>query len=290
MRKSHEDIMDGNTAGWEEAAGVDGLTRIFGYVPVALPPKDFFLSAGQAKIEAMEPIEAATKRGIFLVLLGLLAAMYLAWIGGRRFIKRPISNLLEGTAEWGKGNYEARVKIDDSASEIGRLGHAFNDMADALAARHQAQQRAEEELRHLNATLESRIGRRTLELEEANRAKSQFLAKMSHEIRTPVNGVLGMLELIVQTKLGPTQRRYVDTARRSAEALLGIINGILDISKIEAGKVELDESNFDLRDVVEEVTETFTDIAYGKGLELNCSIPAEMPMALVGDSGRLRQI
>ena len=290
MRKSHEDIMDGYTAGWEEAAGVDGLTRIFGYVPAQLPPKDFFLSAGQAKTEAMEPIEAATKRGILLILLGLLAAMYLAWVGGRRFIKRPIANLLEGTAEWGKGHYDARVKIDDRASEIGRLGIAFNDMADALAARHAAQQRAEEELRHLNATLESRIGRRTLELEEANRAKSQFLAKMSHEIRTPVNGVLGMLELVKQTKLDTRQQRYLDTARRSAETLLGIINGILDISKIEAGKIELEQSPFDLRDLVEEVTETFADVAYGKGLELTCTIPANLPTALVGDAGRLRQI
>src|SRR4051795_540203 len=290
MRKSHEEIMDGNTAGWEEAAGVDGVARIFGYVPGQLPPKDFFLSAGQSKVEAMEPIEAATKRGILLILLGLLAATYLAWVGGRKFVQRPIAQLLEVTGAWEKGNYDARVNLQDQATEISRLGEAFNKMADALAARHAAQQRAEEQLRHLNATLESRIERRTLELEEANRAKSQFLAKMSHEIRTPVNGVLGMLELLVQTKLGPTQRRYTDTARRSAEALLGIINGILDISKIEAGKVELEESNFDLRDLVEEVTETFTDIAYGKGLELNCSIPANMPTALIGDSGRLRQI
>src|SRR6266550_1038327 len=290
MRKSHEDIMDGYTAGWEEAAGVDGVTRIFGFVPAQLPPKDFFLSAGQAKTEAMEPIEAATKRGILLILLGLLAAMYLAWAGGRRFIKRPIANLLEGTAEWGKGHYDARVKIDDRASEIGRLGLAFNDMADALAARHAAQQRAEEELRHLNATLESRIGRRTLELEEANRAKSQFLAKMSHEIRTPVNGVLGMLELVRQTRLDGRQQRYLETASRSAETLLGIINGILDISKIEAGKIELEQSAFELRDIVEEVTESFADVAYGKGLELTCLIPANLPTALVGDAGRLRQI
>src|SRR5437764_1295482 len=290
MRKSHEEIMDGYSTGWEEAKGVDGLARIFGYVPAQLPPKDFFLSAGQSKVEAFEPIDAATKLGILLILLGLLAATYLAWVGGRKFVQRPITQLLEVTGAWEKGNYDARVNLQDQATEISRLGEAFNKMADALAARHAAQQRAEEQLRHLNATLESRIERRTLELEEANRAKSQFLAKMSHEIRTPVNGVLGMLELLVQTKLGPTQRRYTDTARRSAEALLGIINGILDISKIEAGKVELEESNFDLRDLVEEVTETFTDIAYGKGLELNCSIPANMPTALIGDSGRLRQI
>src|SRR5438105_3176388 len=238
----------------------------------------------------MEPIEAATKRGILLILLGLLAAMYLAWIGGRRFIKRPIAKLLEGTSEWGKGNYEARVEVDDPKSEIGRLGLAFNDMADALAVRHAAQQRAEEELRHLNATLESRIGRRTLELEEANRAKSQFLAKMSHEIRTPVNGVLGMLELVRQTRLDARQQRYLETAGRSAETLLGIINGILDISKIEAGKIELEQSAFDLRGVIEEVAESFAGVADGKGIELTCLVPDSLPTALVGDSGRLRQI
>src|SRR5437764_453060 len=198
MRRSHEEIMDGYATGWEEAKGVDGLARIFGYVPAQLPPKDFFLSAGQSKVEAFEPIDAAT---------------YLAWVGGRKFVQRPIAQLLEVTGAWEKGNYDARVNLQDQATEISRLGEAFNKMADALAARHAAQQRAEEQLRHLNATLESRIERRTLELEEANRAKSQFLAKMSHEIRTPVNGVLGMLELVKQTKLDARQQRYLDTAR-----------------------------------------------------------------------------
>jgi two-component system, sensor histidine kinase and response regulator len=290
MRKSHEAIMDGEKPGWEEAVGVDGTTRIFGYVPPALPPKDFFLSAGQTKAEAFAAIDTATRRGIGLILAGLLAAVYAAWAGGRNFIRRPIEGLLSVTGEWRNGNYAARARLEDRSSEIGRLGAAFDDMADALAARHAAQQSAEEELRELNATLESRIDQRTVELEGAVRAKSQFLANMSHEIRTPLNGVLGMLELVRQTKLGPPQQRFIETARRSGETLLGVINGVLDLSKIEAGKVEIEHSAFDLRGVVEEVTELFSELAYGKGLELACFVPANLQTTLIGDAGRLRQI
>ncbi len=290
MRKSHEAIMDGEQPGWEEAVGVDGTTRIFGYVPPALPPRDFFLSAGQSKAEAFAAIDSATRRGIGLILAGLLAAVYAAWAGGRNFIRRPIQDLLKVTAEWRDWNYAARAHLEDRSSEIGRLGAAFNEMADALAARHAAQQRAEEELRELNATLESRIEQRTLELEGAVRAKSQFLANISHEIRTPLNGVLGMLELVRQTELGPPQQRFIETARRSGETLLGVINGVLDLSKLEAGKIEIEHSAFDLRIVVEEVTELFSELAYGKGLELACFVPATLQTGLIGDAGRLRQI
>ena len=243
------------------------LTRIFGYVPAQLPPKDFFLSAGQAKTEAMEPIEAATKRGILLILLGLLAAMYLAWVGGRRFIKRPIANLLEGTAEWGKGplrcpRQDRRPGLGDRPprARLQRHGRCAGGAAPRATAGRGGAAPPERDRSNRGSAGEPS------ELEEANRAKSQFLAKMSHEIRTPVNGVLGMLELVgSRTKLDTRQQRYLDTARRSAETLLGIINGILDISKIEAGKIELEQSPFDLRDLVEEVTETFADVGLRQG-------------------------
>ena len=290
MRKSHEPIMDGNEAGWEEAAGVDGAMRIYGYVPAALPPKDFFLSVGQSKAEAFAAIDDATLRGVALILAGLLAAIYAAWVGGRKFIRRPIEGLLKVTAEWRNGNYDARARLDDRASEIGRLGAAFDDMADALAARHAAQQRAEEELRQLNATLEARIQQRTTELERAVRAKSQFLANMSHEMRTPLHGVLATLELMRQAEPGPPQQRFVETAHRSAETLLSVINEVLDLSKIEAGRVELEHSRFDLRAIVEEATEAFSDLAHGRGLQIACFVPANLSTALIGDPGRLRQI
>jgi CheY-like chemotaxis protein len=131
---------------------------------------------------------------------------------------------------------------------------------------------------------------RMLRAEASAAAKSKFLAHMSHELRTPVHGVMGMLELVGRTEPGPQQQRYIDTARRSAEALLGIINGILEISKIEAGKVELEQNAFDPHALVREVTEAFTEMAQGKGLRLTRTLSPNLPKQLVGDAGRLRQI
>ena len=286
MRKTHERIMDGNKAGWEEARGVDGITRIFGYVPAALPPKDFFLSAGQSKDEAFAAIDSATNRGVGLILAGLFAALFAVWGFGRRFIERPIGELVEVTSQWRDDNYKARFRVRHSGSEIGRLGMAFNEMADALALRQAAHRRAEGKMRRLNATLE----RRTIDLEEANRAKSRFLANVSHEIRTPLNGVLGMLELARRTDLAPKQRQYIEGARHSAETLLGVISGVLDLSKIEAGRVDLETTAFDLRNTVEDATDLFAEIASEKRLELSCFVPSSLPTALLGDPARLRQV
>jgi two-component system, sensor histidine kinase len=123
----------------------------------------FFLGAGQSKADASAAIDGATRRGIGLILLSLCAAIYAAWAGGRNLIRRPIEELLSVTAEWRNGNYNARARLEDRSSEIGRLGTAFDEMAERLAARLAVQQKAEEELRQLNATLESRIEQRILE-------------------------------------------------------------------------------------------------------------------------------
>ena len=151
---------------------------------------------------------------------------------------------LASLTEWRNGNDDARVRVQDPASEIGHLGAAFNAMADALAARHAAQKLAEEELRQLNATLESRVEQRTIELANANKAKSMFLANMSHELRTPLNAIIGFSEMMQHQILGPigapAYKEYAEHIHESGMHLLSLVEDMLDLSKVEAGKLEIE--------------------------------------------------
>ncbi|MCE9555941.1 MAG: response regulator [Planctomycetes bacterium] len=126
--------------------------------------------------------------------------------------------------------------------------------------------------------------------ETANRAKSEFLANMSHEIRTPLNGVMGMLELLGTTTLDGRQQRFIHLAHSSAEALVALINQILDFSKIEAGALEFEEVPFQIRPLVEDLSEVMGHKAHKKGVELACRIRADVPELLVGDPERIRQV
>ncbi len=163
-------------------------------------------------------------------------------------------------------------------------------MADAVESRQKAQKRAEQDLLELTNTLEERVEKRTEELALANRVKSQFLANMSHEIRTPMNGVLGMLELLLEGELSARQRRFAQTAFRSGESLLHIVNGILDLSKIEAGKLQLSPEPFNLPTMIEEAVELFSGAARAKHVNLAHMISQEVPPSVIGDEGRIRQV
>ena len=157
---------------------------------------------------------------------------------------------------------------------------------------------------HINAHLEHLVDARTQALhhevevrrraeraaEAASRAKTDFLATMSHEIRTPMNAVIGMSAMALRTALDARQRNYVEKAHRSAVLLLGIINDVLDLSKIEAGKLELEQVPFDLRDGLSHVASLVALAAQAKGLELLFDLPPDLPTQLVGDPLRLSQV
>ena len=171
------------------------------------------------------------------------------------------------------------VRCVERALEKQRLARALNEKVVKLQNEIRERKRVEDDLA---VAIQA--------AEDAVIAKSQFLANMSHEIRTPMNGVIGMTDLLLRTPLDERQRRYVETVRRSGDALLTIIGDILDFSKIEAGKLILQEVDFDLKRTISDVCELLQGQAWASGVELEQEIAADLQTTLIGDPGRIRQI
>ncbi len=211
---------------------------------------------------------------IFLILVTLTITFSLL----RRTVLTPISNLANAANDIANGDINVEFAGEERRDALGVLAKSLN------LFKRKMRQRLRLEMETANAKEVAKAA------QLAERAKSEFLANMSHEIRTPMNGVLGMAELLARTKLDATQKGFADIILKSGAALLTIINDILDFSKIDAGELKLIPSPFILSEAVEDVVALVSPKASAKGLDLIVRIQPDLPHALVGDIGRIRQV
>jgi signal transduction histidine kinase len=228
-----------------------------------------------------------TKGALLFVVVSLVAATISRLT--IRLLVRPLRLLQAGITSVENGRLEA-IPVSKTGDEIEFLGESFNRMIRALAA-------SEKQIREQQELLEQKVKDRTDQLEEAtrvaqaaNQAKSGFLANISHELRTPMNGVLGMLDMALDQKLNAELGEQLQTARRCAHSLLTLLNDLLDLSKIEAGKMTLETIPFDVRTLVDDCLKSHQPKAQENSVALLSEVSPSVPPEITGDPLRIREI
>jgi signal transduction histidine kinase len=246
-----------------ETAGVDGELRVIAYTPAATTPSKIYVGVGLSTAPAFAEIDAATRRKAIIITIGFALTLLAAWLAGGIFVRKPIALLLDATRRWRGGDYGARVRLADRKSEIGRLGDAFDAMADALKRRDDERREAEEALARLNAELERRVDDEVTERERAQfallqsqkiEAVGQLTSGVAHDFNNLLAAVLGNLELL-RPRLGEERAlRLVDGAARAAARGARLTEQLLAFSRHH----HLEPQTFDLNRLIAEMSDLLT--------------------------------
>jgi signal transduction histidine kinase len=266
---------------------MDDIPRIYAFTALRGLAGAGYVSIGIPQATAYAPARQTLARNLIgLGLVGVLA-LAAAWIGGDVFILRRVQALVRAAQRLSRGDLTTRTGLPHGPGELGQLATAFDDMAESLE-KHQMQQRLEEELRRQNEALAEENRR----VQEVNQLKNEFVSLVSHELRTPLTAISGYLDILTEAPSAQSpakQQELLGIVKRNAERLVKLIDDLLDLSRIESGKVELRITAVDIVAVITEVVSLLQSQIEAKGQELSFDRTQTLP-AVAGDAERIRQI